>query len=87
MSKEELREAVHRQPFVPFRLILTTGETYDIRHPDLLFIGLRSVTIGVPKTPDGTYYYRQIHVDLLHLVGFEELPQSAAPSNGETNPS
>ena len=47
MTHEEVYEAARRQPFEPFRLILTTGEAYDIRHPDLIMVGRRSAVVGV----------------------------------------
>ena len=85
MRQEELREAARRQPFEPFRIILTTGATYDIRHSDLLWIGRRSAMIGLTNDPNGTVYDRSIKVDLLHIVGIEELPLSSPPtSNGPT---
>jgi len=35
-------------PAFPAVSILTTGEGYDIRHPDLIMVGRRSVIIGIP---------------------------------------
>jgi hypothetical protein len=35
MTHAELHDAARRQPFIPFRVILTTGATHEIRHPDL----------------------------------------------------
>jgi len=80
MTHDELREAARRQPFEPFRLILTTGATYEIRHPDLIMVGRRSAIIGVTKDPEGTAYDRTIRVDLLHVVGIEDLPLSPSSS-------
>jgi hypothetical protein len=39
MTAEELRDTLREQPFEPFRIVLTDGATYDIRHPDLLWVG------------------------------------------------
>jgi len=76
MTHEEVHEAARRQPFEPFRLILTTGAAYDIRHPDLIIVGRRSAVVGV--TNDAVYD-RTIKVDLLHVVGIEELPVTRNP--------
>ncbi len=84
MTSEELQTIARRQPFEPFRVILTTGETYDIRHPDLIMVGRRSATIGVTKKPDRTVYGVTIQVDLLHVVGFESMPDGPGASNGPT---
>jgi hypothetical protein len=82
MTREELHQASRHQPFEPFRVILTTGATYDIRHPDLILVGKRSAVIGVTSEPDGTAYDRTIKVDLLHIVAIEELPVKPPSTNG-----
>jgi hypothetical protein len=82
MNQEELREFARRQLFEPFRVILTTGAAYDIRHPDLVMVGRRSAIIGISNEPNGIAYDRTIKVELLHVVGVEELPASPPSSNG-----
>ncbi len=83
MTQEELREAARRQPFEPFRVILTTGATYDIHHPDLIMVGRRSAIVGISNEPDSKAYDRTLKVDLLHIVGIEGPPISPPPtSNG-----
>ncbi len=81
MTQEELREYARRQPFEPFRLILTTGETFDIHHPDLIMVGRRSAIIGMSNDPGGMVYDRTLKVDLLHVVGVQDLP-APPPTNG-----
>lgn len=82
MTHEELQAAARRQPFEAFKLILTTGATYDIRHPDLIMVGRPSAVIGVTNKPNGTVYDHTIKVDLLQVVGIEELRVSPPSSNG-----
>jgi hypothetical protein len=82
MTSEELQTKARRQPFEPFRVILTTGATYDIRHPDLIMVGRRSAIIGVTKRPEGGVYDNPIQVDLLHVVGVESMPDAPSPANG-----
>jgi hypothetical protein len=77
MNVKDLQGAARRQPFEPFRLILTTGESYNIRHPDLIMVGRRSVIIGIASDSAPTVFDRTIKVDNFHVVGIEELP---APS-------
>jgi hypothetical protein len=69
MTPQELQEAARRQPFGAFRVILTTGATYDIHHPDLIMVGRRSAIIGMTNEPNATTYDRTIKVNLLHFVG------------------
>jgi hypothetical protein len=83
MTREELQQAARRQPFEPFRILLTTGTTYDIRHPDLIWVGARSAMVGITHQPDRTVYDYTIKIDLLHIVALEELPlPPSSSSNG-----
>lgn len=85
MTQEELHAVARRQPFEPFRVILTTGATYDIRHPDLIMVGRRSATIGVTRQPDKTVYDYAVLVDLFHIVGIQQLAASPPPSSNGPN--
>jgi len=82
MTQEELREYARRQPFEPFRVILTTGATYDIRQPDLIMVGRRSAIIGLTSDPAGTVYDRTLKVDPLQVVRAQELPSTPPGTNG-----
>ena len=83
VNHEELQTAARRQPFEPFRVILTTGATYDVRHPELIMVGRRSAIIGVTKQPDRTVYDRTIQVDLLHVVAIEGITSAPSSPNGQ----
>jgi hypothetical protein len=76
MSGEELQERARRQPFQPFRVILMTGATYDICHPDLTMVGRRSAALGVTKDPEATQHDIATQVDLFRVVGVEEITPS-----------
>jgi len=78
MSPEALRDTVKRQPFEPFRLVMTDGASYEVRHPDLLLVGIRTLTIGLTGKPGQTFYERSVQVDLLHIVRLEPL-EAAQP--------
>lgn len=82
MTQEDLQEAVRIRPFEPFRVVLTTGDRYEIPHPELIMVGRRAAIIGIPRDPTSTVFERTIKVDLLHIVGIEEIPASPASSNG-----
>jgi len=38
MNQEDLTKAIKQNPFVPVRLKLSNGTTYDIRHPDAILV-------------------------------------------------
>jgi hypothetical protein len=83
MPPEDLAHAIRKRPFEPFRIVLTEGSAYDIRHPDLVMPGRRSAIIGLPRPDDPERLYeRYVTVDLLHIVRMEALEPAITPGNG-----
>lgn len=83
MAPEELRDALRQHPFEPFRIVMTDGTAFDIRHPDLLLVGQRTAVVGLVGQPGQTFYERTVKVDLLHVIRIEPLQAtSAPPANG-----
>ena len=87
MTPEELRDSLRQKPFEPFRLVMTDGEGYDIRHPDLLWVGQRTAYVGLTGQPGQTFFERTVKIDLLHVIHTVPLDTTAAPapSNGHTS--
>jgi hypothetical protein len=83
MTREDLLEHVRRQPFVPFRITLTTGRTFDVYHPDLIMVGRREAVIGLTLDPADTVYDRSAHADLFHIVTVDPLERPTAVPGGE----
>jgi len=72
MRPEDLRQFLRQQPFRPFRLTLTDGRTYDIRHPELVALGRSSLFIGFPRPDDAEPVYdHYVIVSLLHVMQAE----------------
>jgi hypothetical protein len=65
MIRDNIRELLDRDPFVPFRLVLSSGDHYDVvdSHSAAL---LKSEVFVV--FPDGE---RWAHVPLLHIASIE----------------
>jgi hypothetical protein len=80
-SHVQINELVRRRPFVPIRIVTSTGETFDVYHPDLIMVGQRQLIIGraVPNEP--TTFDLASHVSILHVSAIHDLP-SAVPASG-----
>jgi hypothetical protein len=88
MSPENLKDHLRKQPFEPFRIVQTDGTGYEIRHPDLLLVGIRQAIVGLPLKHNPTLFDRTVSLDLLHIIRVEPLPQSTTPGkqNGPPAP-
>jgi hypothetical protein len=82
MTFDDLKTHMDIRPFAPFRLFLTDGTTFDVRHPELFMLGRRSAVVGLAAEPDQKHYDRWTTIDLLHVMRTEPLTASA-PTNGE----
>jgi hypothetical protein len=81
-----IKERLKRQPFQPFRLVTSSGENYEVRHPELVFVGTTELMVGNPSKDDPTIYDRASHVALMHVTAMENLPVKAkkgSKSNGK----
>lgn len=84
MGSIELLEETRRQPFLPFRLMMTDGQGYDISHPDLIWVGKYAAYIGLTGEPNQNLFERTVKIDLLHVVRLEPLAgQPNSPANGK----
>ena len=77
MIAETMLNYVRATPFRPFRVVLNSGTRYEVRHPEMLMPGRRTVTIGLPDDPATPVYDRQVIVSMLHVQRLEFLPNVA----------
>ena len=69
MPSNDLLQALRRRPFVPFVMHVSDGTTYEVRHPELLMVGIASAIVGVPPPGESQQPYEHYEtVDLRHIV-------------------
>jgi hypothetical protein len=84
-SPEEIQARLRDKPFRPLRIVVSEGQRFDIRHPDLVLVGRRDITVGIPGEEGSTIYDRQTRIAIVHVVALEDLPVSPpTTTNGET---
>ena len=74
MRPDDLLELVRAQPFEPFRVHLSDGAAYDIRHPDMVIVQRSKIIVSVPG-PDGPDRpaERTVNCALIHISRTEML--------------
>jgi hypothetical protein len=83
MRSEELLEIIQTRPFKPYRFTFTTGETYDLTHPEMMIVGRSLVTLGRPNPTDTRIADGVFHVSLLHLLKVEPILPQPKSENGQ----
>lgn len=86
MNYDNLREFTRQQPFAPFKIVLTSGEAFNVWRQDGHVLSRRHLVIGVTEETGGTDYDRTTMIDLLHIVRVEPLtlPATAPHGNGQS---
>jgi hypothetical protein len=79
-----IRARLQQRPFVPLRIVTSSGQTFDVRHPDLAMVGVREVTVGTGTLDSPTFYDDQTRIAIMHITALQDLPTPAAPTgNGQ----
>ncbi len=81
MRSDELRDHLRKRPFLPFRLILTDGRTFEVRHPELAVVGQSTVAVGLARRGDPeSHHDRSATIPLVDVLRIEPVGSSPAPS-------
>jgi hypothetical protein len=72
MTVQTFRELLAQRPFKPFRLVMSSGQTYEVRHPEMAFLTKSDLLVGIGDMDDGVPAEFKICA-LLHVATIEPL--------------
>jgi hypothetical protein len=78
MTLQTFRDLLKQSPFKPFRLVMSNGQTYDVRHPEMTFLSKTSIYVGVDEADDGIPAEFRI-CSFLHVTAVEPVSAVEAP--------
>lgn len=72
MTADTFREILRRRPFEPFRVVMSSGESYNVMHPEMALVSARALVLALPDPtqPEGE---RLAFCSYLHLAHVEVL--------------
>jgi hypothetical protein len=76
MSYETIRARLRQQPFVPFCVVTSSGERYEVRHPEMALATKAELAIALPDE-DGVPSRLQ-WLATLHVTALEPLDKQTA---------
>jgi hypothetical protein len=79
MTLQTFRELMGQRPFKPFRLTLSSGQSYEVRHPEMALLTRTDILIGVGEMDDGVPAEFRI-CSLLHVNSVEPLIANQSPA-------
>ena len=73
---------LRRRPFVPFRLILSSGDRIVVRHPELATVDRNKIIVESPDA-EGQLPEMPTTIAVFHIVGFEPASQRDVVTDGK----
>jgi hypothetical protein len=84
MTVQTFRELLTQRPFKPFRLVMSSGQTHEVRHPEMALLTRTDILVGTDIADDGVPAEFKI-CSLLHVMTIEPLsPSSSGSRQGGT---
>ncbi len=74
MRPDDVLEMKKHTPFQPFALQLSTGERYELRHPENIWVSRSVCYLATPSASD--VIERVVHIALVHIVKMERLNEA-----------
>ena len=72
MTVQTFRELLSQRPFRPFRLVMSSGQSYDVRHSEMVWLTRTDILVGIDETDEGVPAEFRI-CSLLHVATVEPL--------------
>jgi hypothetical protein len=82
MTLQTYRDLLEARRFQPFRLIMSSGQSYEVRHPEMAMLTRTSMLVGIDEADDGVPAEFKI-CSLLHVTTVEPLSAARGGPNGE----
>lgn len=72
MNADTIRQVLSRTPFGPVRVKMTSGKTFEIKHPEMVSLARSGLVIVLPE-PDGSPSDRVEFCSFLHIASVETM--------------
>ena len=76
MTVQTFRDLLSQRPFRPFRLVMSSGRTYEVRHPEMAMLTRTDILVGVDVGADDVPAEFRI-CSLLHVTAVEPIEANA----------
>lgn len=80
MTTQTFRDLLQHRPFKPFRILMSSGKAYEVRHPEMAFLTRSDILVGIDEADDGIPAEFKI-CSLLHVTAVEPIASSPAEPN------
>ena len=79
MTTTMVRDLLRQRPFRPFRVVMSSGEAYEVRHPEMAWVTKNDLFVGIDVADDGLPADARI-CPLFHVTTLEPINTDARAS-------
>ena len=76
MTVQTFRNLLTDRPFKPFRVVMSSGKSYEVRHPEMAWLTKSDLLVGIDIEDDGLPAEFKT-CSLLHITAVEPLSSVA----------
>jgi hypothetical protein len=69
MTVQTFRNLLTARPFKPFRIIMSSGQSYEVRHPEMAFVTKSDIVVGIDVEDEVPAEFKIC--SLLHVTAVE----------------
>jgi hypothetical protein len=73
MRTSEIEKQLRQRPFVPFRLCMSDGTAYEVRHPEMVLVSRTVIVLAIYK-PRARQPETFVLCDPVHIIRIEPAP-------------
>ncbi len=77
-TRQTFRDLLAQQPFRPFRIIMSSGKSYEVRHPEMAWLTRTDINVGAGEIDENAPVEHYI-CSLLHVASVEPLNTTPTP--------
>jgi hypothetical protein len=86
LSANNIRTRLREQPFTLLRFVMSSGQSYDVHHPDMVLVAKNFLIIGLPSGDDPSEAGEVTRVGILHITEMKDIPRPASQPNANGPP-
>ena len=72
MTVRDFKDLLDSEPFQPFRVVMSSGDAYEVRHPEMAWLTRTNLFVGIDAASDGVPGRAKM-CSLLHVTVVEPL--------------
>ena len=76
-TPQQLKERMEEKPFRPFRIKMSSGDTYEVKNHDAAWVLRNAIEIGLDPDAEGLVAHTR-RCAILHIASIEDIPESKA---------